>query len=105
MSNIINTQIDSAKDKDVVMPTYNLKEYNGSYSEALIIVWKYYRDQPSHQIVISKSFISKIKITGKTPTADNRKDIEIAIPLTYYSNIWKTLVMPLINCEISLVLT
>ena len=105
MSNIINTQIDSAKDKDVVMPTYNLKEYNDSYSKALIIVWKYYRDQPSNQIVISKSFISKIKITGKTLTADNRKDIEIAIPLTYYSNIWRTLVMPLINCEISLVLT
>ena len=105
MSNIINTHIDSAKDKDVVMPTYNLKEYNDSYSKALIIVSKYYRDQPSNQIVISKSFISKIKITRKTPTADNRKDIEIAVPLKYYSNIWRTPEMPLINCEISLVLT
>ena len=53
----------------------------------------------------SKSFKSKTKITGKTPNDDNEKDVEIMIPLKYLSNFWRTLEMPLINCEINLILT
>ena len=33
------------------------------------------------------------------------KDFEIAVPLKYLSNFWKTLDIPLINCEASLTLT
>ena len=46
-----------------------------------------------------------MKITGKTPVNDNIKDVEIIVPLTYLSNFWRTLKMPLINCEINLILT
>ena len=46
-----------------------------------------------------------IKITGKTPAADNEKDVEIMIPLKYLSNFWRTLEMPLINCKINFILT
>ena len=53
----------------------------------------------------SKSFKSKIKITGKTPAADNRKDVEIIVSLKYLSNFWRTLEMHLINCEVNLILT
>ena len=53
----------------------------------------------------SESFQFKIKITGKTPAAGNTKDIEIALLLRYLSNFWITLKMPLINCEINLILT
>ena len=35
----------------------------------------------------SESFISKTKITRKTPVAGNTKDVEIAVPLKYLSNI------------------
>ena len=46
---------------------------------------------------------------GKTPTNDsidnNTKEIEIVVPLKYLSNFWRTLDMPLINCEINLILT
>ena len=33
---------------------------------------------------------------GKTPAADNTKDVEIIVPLKYLSNFWRTLEMPLI---------
>ena len=35
ISNVNNTQIDSAKDRDVVMPMYNLIEYRDNYSKTL----------------------------------------------------------------------
>ena len=53
----------------------------------------------------SESFKSKIRITGKTPADCNTKDVEIMVPLKYISNFWRTLEMPLINCEVELILT
>ena len=52
-----------------------------------------------------KSFKSKVKITGKTPNNGSTKDVEIIVPLKYLSNFWRTLEMPLINCEVNLILT
>ena len=52
-----------------------------------------------------ESFKSEIKITGKAPHDDNEKDVEIMVPLKYLSNFWRTLEMPLINCEVNLILT
>ena len=45
------------------------------------------------------------KITGKTPATGNTKDAEILVPLKYLINFWRTLEMPLINCEVELILT
>ena len=44
-------------------------------------------------------------MTGKNTAAGNTKDVEIAVPLKYLSNFWRTLEMPLSNCEINLILT
>ena len=41
----------------------------------------------------------------KAPNNNNVKDFEIIVPLRYLSNFWRTLEMPLINCEVSLILT
>ena len=46
-----------------------------------------------------------MKITGKTPNNDNEKNVEVMVPLKYLSNFWRTLEMPLINCEVNLILT
>ena len=51
------------------------------------------------------SFKFKQKITDKTAAANTRKDVAIMVPLKYLINFWKTLEMPLINCEINLILT
>ena len=45
MSEINNTHIDNCKDIDIVMPMYNLIEYN-KYSKTSGSLWHYYRDEP-----------------------------------------------------------
>ena len=50
----------------------------------------------------SESFKFKAKITGRTAADGNRKDVEIIVPLKYFSNLRRNLVIPLINWEISL---
>ena len=86
------------------MPMYNLTEYSDNYSKTSGSLWQYYRDEPSGTLADSESFKSKIKITEKTPATDNEEDVEIMVPLKYLSNFWRTLEMPLINCEVNLIL-
>ena len=105
ISRISNTDIDDAQDIDIVMPMYNLIEYGDNYSNTSGSLWQYYKDDPNSNIEWSELFKSKIKITGKTPAAGNTKDVEIIVPLKYLSNFWRTLEMPLINCEVNLILT
>ena len=66
---------------------YNLVEYSENIS------------------TISESFKCKIKITGMFSAAGNTKGDEIMVPLKHLSNSWRTLEMPLINCEFNLILT
>ena len=41
-------------------------------------------------------------ITGKIPDDGNKKDAEIAVPLKYLRNSWRTFEMSLANCESNL---
>ena len=68
-------------------------------------LWQYYRNERNDNLENSESFKSKIKITGKTPNDGNEKDVEIMVPFKCLSNFWRTLEMPLINCDVSLILT
>ena len=105
ISEINNTQVDNAKDIDIVMPMYNLKEYSDNYAKTTGSLWQYFRDEPDDNLDDSESFKSKIKITGKTPNNANVKDVEIMVPLKHLTNFRRTLEMPLINCEVNLILT
>ena len=87
------------------MPMYNLIEYSDNYSKTSGSLCQCYRDEPNDNFADSESFKSKIKITGETPAAGNEKDVEIMVPLKYFSNFWRTLEMLLINCEVNLILT
>ena len=91
ISKINNTQVDNAKDIDIVMSMYNLIEYSDNYAKTTGSLWQYFRDEPDDNIEDSESFKSKIKITGKIPNDDNEKDVEIMVPLKYLSNFWRTL--------------
>ena len=102
ISEINNTQIDNAKDIDVVMPMYNLIEYNDNYSKTSESLQQHYRDEPANRIQDSESFKSKIKITENSPKYDNEKNVEITVQLKYLSNFWRNLEIPIINCEINL---
>ena len=104
-SEINNAETDNAKDIDIVMPMYNLIEYNDNYSKTSASLWQYFKDQPNDNLADAESFKSKVKITGNTPVDGNGKDVEIIVPLKYSSNFWITRQMLLINCEVSLSLT
>ena len=99
ISRINNTDIDNGQDIDIAMAIYNLIEYGDNYSKSYGSLWQYYKDGPNDNIADSEPFKSKVKITGKTPADRNTKDVEIIVPLKYLSSFWRTLEMPLINCE------
>ena len=116
ISEINNTQIDNAKDIDIVMPMYNLIEYSDNYAKTAGSLWQYCKDirarnaNANDEITeftagsLTDSFNFKLKITGQTGNGGT-KDVEIIVPLKYLSNFWRTLEMPLINCEVNLILT
>ena len=105
ISKINNADINNAHDIDILMPMYNLIEYSDNYSETSGSFWQYYKGDPNNNLANSKSFKSKVKITEKTNDDGNTKDVEIIVPLKYFSNFWRTLEMPLINCQVNLILT
>ena len=45
LNEINKTLIENAKDMDVVMPIYNLIEYNNNYYKTSWSLWQYYRDK------------------------------------------------------------
>ena len=78
------------------------------------------------KVINPESFKYKRSVTGSTYNVDakitnaegneinnptyarnksGKKEVEIAVPLKYLSNFWRTLDMPLVNCEVSLILT
>ena len=73
---INNTQVDNAKDLDIVMPVYNLIDYSDNYSKKSGSLLKYCKDIPAvdnnNAIVnftdnnLTDSFNFKVKITGQT---------------------------------------
>ena len=105
INRINNIDIDNAHDIDTVMPIHNLIEYNDNYSKTSGSLWHYYKDDPNDNLANSKSFKSKVKIIGKTSNNGNTKDVEIIVPLKYLINFWRTLEIPLINCEVNFILT
>ena len=97
---------------------YNLLEYSKNYEKTSGSLFNYYRDEPSEitigagnnainiSIRNSKSFDYKTEITGSLDAGeDGKEDVKIAISLKYLGNFWRTLDIPLINCEITLVLS
>ena len=68
---------------------YNVIEYSDNYSKTFGSLWHYYRDEASDNSTDSRSFKSKMEITGNTPVDGNTKNVEIAVPLKYFSNFWR----------------
>ena len=107
------TLIYNAEDLDTVMLMYNLIEYSKNYSKTAGSLWNYYMDESNdgakgninHSIKDSKSFDYKTSITGKLECNNETKDVKIVVPLKHSNKFWRTLVTPLITCEINLILT
>ena len=97
---------------------YNLLEYSKNYEKTSGSLFNYYRDEPSEittgagnnvintSIRNSKSFDYKTEITGSLDAGeDEKEDVRIAITLKNLGNFWRSLDIPLINCEITLILS
>ena len=115
ISKIDNNQVDSGKDIDIVMPMYNLIEYSNSYSKISGSFWKHCKNKPGvnnngdisdfNGANATDSFSFKTKIIGQTDNNGRIDNVKIMVPLQYLSNLWRTLEMPWINCEVNLILT
>ena len=98
ISKINGVQIGNAEDLDVIMPMYNLLEYNENYRKATGSLWNYYRDEPSNPLDSnSESFKYKTNITGNTCNVGDGEEgydvnkvgknkTEVVIPLIHLSN-------------------
>ena len=79
-------------------------------------MWNYYRDEPSNPLSSSSEYFEyKTSIIGNIYDIGDGEDgydankvgkneAEIVIRLKYLSNFWRSLNMPLINCEVELIL-
>ena len=59
----------------------------------------------NYSVKDSKSFDCKTSITRTLEGNNVEKEVEIVVSLKHLSNLWGTLDMSLINCEINLILT
>ena len=107
ISKINGVKIDNAEDLDVVIPMYNLLEYSKNYKKTTGSLCNYYRDEPRSPLSSNSEYFKyKTSITGKAPeNNDLLTNVKLLIPLKYLSNFWRSLNIPLINCEVELILT
>ena len=117
ISKINGVKIDNAEDLDIVMSMYNLHEYSKNYRKTTGSLWNYYRDEPSNPLSSdSESFkykTSKQRNTYNVGDGEEGYDVnnigksetEVVIPLKHLSNFRESLNIPLINCEVELILT
>ena len=94
ISKINGGLVENADDLDIVIPMYNLLEYNKNYEKTSGSLFNYYRDEPKEHTIGdgdnainisirgSNSFDYKTKIVGSLVAGELEKDdVEIAIPL------------------------
>ena len=94
----------------------NLIEYSDNYSKTSgsLSLSQYFKDIPAvnnNDDIVDfngtnaiDSFNFKSEITGQTDDDGEINNAEIIVPLNYLSNVWRTLEMPLINCEVNIIL-
>ena len=73
---------------------YNLLEYSENDSMTWESLWNYYTEMKKMTLLRN--------LIRSTPNNDYRLDTEVAVLLKYLSNFWRSLNLPLINCEIKL---
>ena len=90
-------------------------EFSKNYRKTIGSLWNYYRDETTSDSGVncylgSKSFDFKSSIVGELGNINNdnrasKDEISLVIPLKHLSNFWRSLKIPLINCEIEFILS
>ena len=90
---------------------YNLLKYSKNSRKATGSLCNYYRDEPNsgtegninYSVKDSESFKYKTSIIGKLENNENELEgVKIVMPLKYLRSFFRTLDLPLINCEVLL---
>ena len=122
ITKINSTLRNNIEDLDIVMPMYNLLEYSQNYSTTSGSLWNSSRDKiddVDDNASDGKAFKYKTEIIRKKqarlawqdPDQDENQHLqptippwntEVTIPLKYLNNLWRSLDLPLINCEVEL---
>ena len=76
---------------------YNSFEYSKNYRKTTGSLRNYYRDEPSNPLSSNSESLPE--------NNDSLTNVKLVIPLKYLSNFWRSLNIPLINCEVELILT
>ena len=106
ISEINKKELDHAKYTDVVMPIY-LIWYSENYSKTSGSLWQYYKDEPfidDNGAIIDVSGDpdkASFKYKQKSRKWWNKR-YSNKVPLKHWSNFWRTIEMPFINCEINI---
>ena len=113
ITHINNEHVEGAENLNIIMPMYNLIEYSDNYWDTSGNLWQFESDESlltnignPDNVSADNSPSSKYKSSFSKPLtdADNGvfKNVKIAVPLKYLSNVWRYWEMPLINCKIHL---
>ena len=70
-------------------------------------MWNFERDEIVNNAYVTNdnnapSFKYKVSIIGNTEDNGTKNKVEIAVPLKYLSNFWRSIKTPLINCKVEL---
>ena len=66
------TEVDNAKDLDVVIPMYNLLEYNNNYAKASGGLWQYHKYYLNNNVTDFESIKFEARIIGRTSAFDTK---------------------------------
>ena len=78
---------------------YNLIEYSKNYRKTTGSLWNYYRDEQENTCNVG---------TDESDYGANeagKNETETVIPLKLLINFWRSLNIPIINCEVELIFT
>ena len=103
---INDTFVDYADFINTAMPMYNLIEYSDNYSYTSGNLLGFKRDDIINNADVTNDdntppFKYKVSNIGNTETSGTKNGVNIAVPLKYLSNFWRSLEMLLINCKLS----
>ena len=96
ISKINNTEIDNAQCIDIVMPMYNLIEYSANYSKTSGSLWQYCKEIPA---IDNNGNIVDFNEANSTESLNYKTKITVGLMMMV-----RTLEMPLIHCELELIL-
>ena len=88
---------------------HNLVEYSDNYSDTSGSLWQFKRDEIKGNVdlTIDGNHIpdNSSSFKYKSSLITNKNGVKIALQLTYLSNFWRSLEIPLINCKVLLSLS